>query len=62
MSQGTPGMLPQAWQCYLNLDDARIGARTALRDARVRQVAIVEDNNQPLRLVEWIDVAPLADD
>jgi hypothetical protein len=55
MAQGTPGVLPQAWQCYVNLDDARIGARTALRDARVLKVAIVEDNNKPLRLVEWIE-------
>jgi hypothetical protein len=55
MAQGTPGVLPQAWQCYVNLDDARIGARTALRDARVLEVAIVEDNNKPLRLVEWVE-------
>jgi hypothetical protein len=58
MAQGTPGVLPEAWQCYVNLDEARTGARTALRDARVLKVAIVEDNNKPLRLVEWIDGTP----
>jgi hypothetical protein len=56
MAQGSPEMLPETWQSYVTLDEARIGARTALRDARVLEVAIVEDHNKPLRLVEWIGV------
>jgi hypothetical protein len=55
MAQGTPGVLPEAWQSYANLDEARFGAQAALRDGRALAVAIVEDSN-PLRLVEWIDV------
>ena len=56
MSKGTPGVLPEAWRSYVNVDEARIGARTALQDARVLKVAIVEDDDNPLRLVEWTDV------
>ena len=55
MAEGSPGMLPETWQSYFNLDEARGGAWTALRDARVLEVAVVEDHNKPLRLVEWID-------
>ncbi len=51
MSQGIPGVLPEAWRCYGNLDVARL---SALRDARVLGVAIVDDHNGPLRLVEWM--------
>ena len=52
MSEGTPGAVPEAWHSYANLDEARTGARAALRDARVLRVAILEDRN-PLRFVEW---------
>ena len=54
MSQGIPGELTEPWQFYANLDEARIGALTALQDARVVGVAIVDDHNSPLRLVEWM--------
>ena len=54
MSHGIPDVLPEAWQSYGNLEDARTGALTALRDARVLGVAIVDDHSSPLRLVEWI--------
>lgn len=56
MAQGSPGVLPEAWQSYLNLDEARTGAAAALRDTRVLGIAIVEDGN-PLRFVEWIDTS-----
>jgi len=56
MSKGTPGVLPEAWRSYANVEEARIGARSALQDARVLKVAIVEDDDNPLRLVEWTDV------
>jgi hypothetical protein len=60
MSEGTPGALPEAWRSYGNLDEARIGARAALQDARVLRVAILEDCN-PLRFVEWSDKARTTD-
>ena len=55
MAQGAPGALGEAWRSYVNLEDARAGARAARKDPRVLQVAIVDDHNGPLRLVEWID-------
>ena len=55
MSEGRPGAVPEAWQSYPNLDEARIGARAALQDARVSRIAILEDGN-PLRFVEWSDI------
>ena len=54
MSQGPPGAVAETWQCYGTLDQARSGAFSALRDARVLGVAIVDDHNGPLRLVEWM--------
>jgi hypothetical protein len=62
MSHGIPGAVPEAWQCYDNLDEARIGALNALRDARVLGVAIVDDHTGPLRLVEWMPSNTRADD
>ena len=61
MAQGTPGLLPEAWRSYVNLDEARIGAAAALRDTHVLGVAIVEDGN-PLQFVEWIASDTRADD
>lgn len=54
MSSGRPGLLPEVWRGYVDLDEARACARGALRDPRVLGVAIVDDYNGPLRLVEWI--------
>jgi hypothetical protein len=62
MAQGSPGVLPEAWQSYVNPDEARIGPWTALRDARVLEVAIVEDHHKPLRLVDGSTSHPTADD
>ena len=53
MVQGTAASLPQAWQSYRNLDEARIAARETLHNHRVLRVAIVEDR-MPLQFVEWI--------
>ena len=54
MAHENPGVVTEAWRSYLNLDEARMAAASALRDARVLGVAIVEDGN-PLRFIEWID-------
>lgn len=53
MVQGTAAALPEAWQSYRNVDEARIGAREMMRNHRVLRVAIVEDRI-PLRFVEWV--------
>jgi hypothetical protein len=53
MAQGPPGALPEAWQSFAQIEDARASALEALRNPQVLRVAIVEDNN-PLRLVEWV--------
>ena len=56
MAEGHPGVLPEVWRSYLNLEEARMGAAAALRDTRVLGIAIVEDGN-PRRFVEWIDAS-----
>ena len=53
MVQGTAAALPEAWQPYPTLDEARIGAREMLHNHRVLRVAIVEDRI-PARFVEWV--------
>ncbi len=54
MVQGTAAALPEAWQSYRNVEEARIGARAMLHNHRVLRVAIVEDRI-PLQFVEWVD-------
>jgi len=53
MAQGPAGAVPEAWQAYARIEDARANALGALRNPQVLRVAIVEDNN-PLRLIEWV--------
>jgi hypothetical protein len=53
MVQGTASALPEAWQSYPNVEDARIGAREMLHNHRVLRVAIVDDRI-PLQFVEWV--------
>ena len=53
MAQGTASALPEAWQSYRNVEEARIGAREMLHNHRVLRVAIVEDRI-PLQFVEWV--------
>ncbi len=53
MEHGTAGVLPEAWQSYGTVEEARIGAREMLHDKRVLQVAIIEDL-PPLQFVEWV--------
>jgi hypothetical protein len=53
MVQGTAAALPEAWQTYLSVEEARIGAREMLHNHRVLRVAVVEDRI-PLQFVEWV--------
>jgi hypothetical protein len=53
MVQGTAAALPEAWQSYRSVEEARIGAREMLHNHRVLRVAIVEDCI-PLQFVEWV--------
>jgi hypothetical protein len=53
MVQGTASKLPEAWQSYGNVEEARMGAHAMLRNHRVLRVAIVEDRI-PLQFVEWV--------
>ena len=53
MVQGTAAALPEAWQSYGNVDEARIAAREMMRNHRVLRVAIVEDRI-PMQFVEWV--------
>ena len=53
MVQGTAAALPEAWQPYRTVDEARVGAREMLHNHRVLRVAVVEDRI-PLQFVEWV--------
>ena len=53
MAQGTASKLPEAWQSYRNVEEARMGAHAMLRNHCVLRVAIVEDRI-PLQFVEWV--------
>jgi hypothetical protein len=53
MVQGTASALPEAWQSYRTVKDARIGAQKMLHNDRVLRVAIVKDR-VPLQFVEWV--------
>lgn len=53
LGHGTAGALPEAWQCYGTVEEARIGAREMLDNPRVLQVAIIEDR-PPLQFIEWV--------
>jgi hypothetical protein len=53
MVQGTAATLPEAWQSYRNVDEARLAAREMIQSRRVWRVAIVEDR-MPMQFVEWV--------
>jgi hypothetical protein len=57
MARGRSGEVPEAWQSYARIEDARTSALKALRNSQVLSVAIVEDGSgstDPLRFVEWV--------
>jgi hypothetical protein len=53
MVQGTAAALPEAWQPYRTVGEARTGARAMLHNHRVLRVAIVEGRIPP-QFVEWV--------
>ena len=53
MVQGTAAALPEAWQSYWTVGEARIGAQEMLHNHRVLRVAIVEDRIPP-QFVDWV--------
>ena len=54
MVQGTAAALPETWQTFRTVEEARIGAREMLHNHRVLRVAVVEDRI-PLQFAEWVN-------
>ena len=54
MVQGTAAALPETWQTFRTVEDARIGAREMLHNHRVLRVAVVEDRVPP-QFAEWVN-------
>ena len=53
MKQGTAASVPETWEHYSTVDDARVGAKSMYRDDRVLRVMLVSDSAGSF--VEWID-------
>ena len=53
MKQGTAASVPETWEHYTTIDDARTGAKSMYRDDRVLRVMLVSDSSGSF--VEWID-------
>src|SRR4029453_4267172 len=53
MVQGTAAALPETWQTFRTVEEARIGAREMLHNHRVLRAAVVEDRI-PMQFVEWV--------
>ena len=54
MMQGTAAALPETWQTFRTVEEARIGAREMLHNHRVLRVAVVKDRI-PLQFAEWVN-------
>ena len=54
MRQGTAASLPETWERYGTLDDARAAIKHAYHDDRVLRMFIVSDDVPP-RFVEWVE-------
>jgi len=53
MKQGTASSIPETWQHYGSVEDARTAAKQMYHDDRVLRVMIVADGSGTF--VEWID-------
>jgi hypothetical protein len=53
MRQGTASGVPETWEHYASVDEARAGAKHMYHDDRVLRVMLVVDG--PGTFVEWID-------
>jgi hypothetical protein len=54
MRQGTAASLPETWERYGTLDEARAAIKHAYHDDRVLRMFIVRDEVPP-RFVEWVE-------
>lgn len=53
MRQGTAASIPETWNHYASLDEARAGAKHMYHDDRVLRVMLVSDG--PGAFVDWIE-------
>jgi len=51
--QGTAASVPETWERYASVEDARAGAKHMYHDDRVLRVMIVLDSGGPF--VEWVE-------
>jgi hypothetical protein len=54
MRQGTAASLPETWERYGTLDEARAAIKHAYHDDRVLRMFVVNDDVPP-RFVEWVE-------
>jgi hypothetical protein len=54
MRQGTAASLPETWERYATLDEARAAIKHAYHDDRVLRMFVVSDEVPP-RFVEWVE-------
>ena len=54
MRQGTASSIPEAWEHFDTLDDARRAVKEMYHDDRVLRVLIVKDT-LPAQFVEWVE-------
>lgn len=52
--RGSASNIPDAWQHYRTIEQARAAAAALLRHERVTRIAIVRDEAPPA-FVEWLD-------
>ena len=53
MRQGSAASIPETWQQYASVEDARAGARQMYHDDRVLRVMVVVESRGSF--VEWIE-------
>ena len=53
MKQGTAATIPETWEHYRSVEDARAGAKLAYHNDRVLRVMVVTDSVGSF--VEWIE-------
>jgi len=54
MRQGTASSIPETWERFATVDEARGSVKQMYHDDRVLRVFIVEDEEPP-RFVEWAE-------
>jgi hypothetical protein len=54
MRQGTASSVPEAWQRFKTIEEARLASKSMYHDDRVLRVFVVADETPP-RFVEWLE-------